>query len=80
MMAIKRMCVGCRHRESIEQLVRIVSDNRRAIVDFARNAPGRGAYVHRNQDCIQNAVSRKQLARALRVHGELDCTALQDLK
>lgn len=80
MMTIKRMCVGCRQRESTEQLVRIVSQNRRVIVDSTRSAPGRGAYVHRNQECIQNAVTRKQLARALRVHGELDCSALANLK
>jgi predicted RNA-binding protein YlxR (DUF448 family) len=76
MMTINRMCVGCRTRESTEQLVRIVSVNRRATVDETRSAPGRGAYLHRNQECISNAVARKQLARALRVIGELDCSAL----
>jgi predicted RNA-binding protein YlxR (DUF448 family) len=80
MKTIKRMCVGCRNRESTEQLVRIVSVNRRATVDETRSAPGRGAYLHRNQECIQNAVTRKQLAKALRVHGELDCSALTQLK
>lgn len=79
MMTIKRMCVGCRTRESTEQLVRIVSVNRQATVDLSRTALGRGAYLHRNQECIRNAVTRKQLARALRVTGELDCTALTDL-
>lgn len=78
-MTINRMCVGCRTRESTEQLVRIVSVNRQATVDLSRSAPGRGAYVHRDQECIQNAIIRKQLARALRVTGELDCGALNDL-
>lgn len=79
MMAIKRMCVGCRNRESTEHLVRIVSVDRQATVDLTRSAPGRGAYLHRNQECIQNAVSRKQLSRALRVTGEIDCSALTNL-
>jgi predicted RNA-binding protein YlxR (DUF448 family) len=37
-------------------------------------APGRGAYVHRDDVCIERAIARGALARALRVglaEGEL---------
>lgn len=79
MKAINRMCVGCRTRESTELLVRIVNVDGQATVDLPRTAPGRGAYLHRNQECIRKAVAGNRLARALRVRGDFDSNPLRDL-
>ena len=61
-----RMCVGCREMKEKRSLLRIVKspDN---VISFDRvgKAPGRGAYVCPNKECIMKAVKEKRLERAL---------------
>jgi predicted RNA-binding protein YlxR (DUF448 family) len=78
-MTIERTCVGCRKSDSIEQLLRVVVRENRLAVDPNRIAFGSGAYVHRNQLCISQAVTRKSVTRALRADGDLDVAALRGL-
>jgi predicted RNA-binding protein YlxR (DUF448 family) len=80
LMTIERTCVGCRKSVSTDQLVRVVVRENRIVVDPDRSAPGRGAYVHRNQACIAQAVTRKAVTRALRVSADVDVSALRDLQ
>jgi predicted RNA-binding protein YlxR (DUF448 family) len=62
-----RTCVGCRERADKGGLLRIVLGEDGAFSpDPAGRAPGRGAYVHRVPACIEVAVKRGSLARALR--------------
>jgi len=44
--------------------------------DERRRLPGRGAWLHPSRDCLDLAVRRRAFARALRVPGPLDTTAL----
>jgi uncharacterized protein len=44
--------------------------------DERRRLPGRGAWLHPSPDCLDLAVRRRAFARALRVPGPLDTTAL----
>jgi uncharacterized protein len=61
----ERTCVGCRTRSLKTDLVRMVRTTDGAIrVDAA--APGRGAYVHRSADCLEMALRRRAIDRALR--------------
>jgi predicted RNA-binding protein YlxR (DUF448 family) len=46
--------------------VRVVARDGRAVVDAAARLPGRGAWVHPDSACIENAVKRKAFGRALR--------------
>lgn len=78
-MAIERTCVGCRDRDSTDQLVRVVVQENRLAIDHNRTAPGRGAYLHRNQVCISQAVTRKAVTRALRVKADIDVDVLREL-
>ncbi|MGB6181828.1 MAG: YlxR family protein [Rhodococcus sp. (in: high G+C Gram-positive bacteria)] len=76
-----RTCVGCRQRESPSALVRtvaVVSDagDVRIVVDQRRRMPGRGAWLHPRQDCLQQAERRRALGRALRVTGPVDLSEL----
>lgn len=59
----ERTCVGCRARSSKGDLVRIVASPTGPRV---RSDGGRGAYVHRSGACIEAALARGTLARALR--------------
>lgn len=65
-----RMCVGCRDRAGIADLVRVVARGEDAapvlVVDHAKTMPGRGAWLHQDTDCVSAAVRRKAFRSALR--------------
>jgi predicted RNA-binding protein YlxR (DUF448 family) len=51
----------------------------RAVVpDPRQRRPGRGAWLHRDLDCVELAERRRAFARALRVPGPLDSTPVRD--
>lgn len=62
----QRTCVGCRTVAPRDLLLRIVAEDGAAVADVSRRMPGRGANVHRTAECIQLAIRRKSLHRALR--------------
>ena len=61
-----RMCVGCREMKEKKSLVRVVrlADGGTAI-DLTGKAPGRGAYVCPDRECLKKAIRSKALERAL---------------
>ncbi|MDR1619512.1 MAG: YlxR family protein [Clostridiales bacterium] len=60
-----RMCVGCRQMKPKKELVRVVRNNEGVIsIDLKGKAPGRGAYVCRDGECLQRAKKTKALERA----------------
>jgi predicted RNA-binding protein YlxR (DUF448 family) len=71
-----RTCIGCRERAPKGALVRLVWRDG-VMVDERQTAPGRGAYLHRSRACLDKAVKRRALARALRVPG-VDPVALSE--
>jgi uncharacterized protein len=63
----ERTCVGCRGVAGKRELLRIARSPRGdLVIDRLGTAPGRGAYVHRDARCVEEAL-RRGLARALRV-------------
>ena len=62
-----RTCVGCRARASKAELLRVARTPDGVRTDPEAVAPGRGAYVHRDPGCIEAALRRGALARALRM-------------
>ncbi|WP_435299829.1 YlxR family protein [Timonella sp. A28] len=84
-----RTCVGCRGRSDVSSLVRVVSHvqphqtssdvssaTHYVVVDERRTMPGRGAWLHKQPSCLKSAQRKNAFVRALRVHSELDLTAL----
>ncbi|MCF6387990.1 YlxR family protein [Mycobacterium sp. MBM] len=76
-----RTCVGCRKRELAVELLRVaaVSDrpgNCAVAVDTTGNVPGRGAWLHPDQHCLDAAVRRRAFVRALRITGSPDTSAV----
>lgn len=76
-----RMCVGCRERTAKSELLRIVvgadvSGHQALTPDLTNTATGRGAYLHRRIACLEQAVRRRALSRALRADGGLTSTAV----
>lgn len=63
------MCIACRITADRDQLTRFVirPDQRPAIVhDVSATLPGRGAWVHPDEKCLQRALKSNAFARAFR--------------
>ncbi|MEH3135015.1 MAG: YlxR family protein [Mycolicibacterium neoaurum] len=79
-----RTCVGCRKRALAVDLVRLstVSDMpgvNAVTVDTAGNLPGRGAWLHPDPQCLDVALRRRAIGRALRIPGSPDTTMVEEL-
>jgi uncharacterized protein len=61
-----RTCIGCRSREEKVRLIRIVLRDLGVAVDVRQREPGRGAYLHPRPECLEQALKRRSLGRALR--------------
>ena len=61
-----RQCVGCREMKPKKELVRVVRapDGGTITLDFRGKAPGRGAYVCPDPQCLKKAIRSKALERA----------------
>ncbi|HEY3715967.1 MAG TPA: YlxR family protein [Jatrophihabitantaceae bacterium] len=79
-----RTCIGCRTRAAAAELLRVVVASASSgtltgqpgrvfvVPDPRRRAPGRGAWLHRDPQCVALAQRRRAFARAFRVSGEID--------
>ena len=76
-----RTCIGCRERELAVELLRVVAvsmeNGQSAVtVDSSGCHPGRGAWLHPVDRCLTAAIRRRAFARALRITGSPDTTAV----
>ncbi|WP_335328390.1 YlxR family protein [Mycolicibacterium neoaurum] len=76
--------MGCRKRALAVDLVRLstVSDRpgvNAVTVDTAGNLPGRGAWLHPHPQCLDLALRRRAIGRALRISGSPDTTVVEEL-
>lgn len=63
-----RRCVGCMVSKEKHQLIRVAGYEGVLTVDPAGRAPGRGAYVCKdNPDCLEKAYKRRALERSLQM-------------
>lgn len=63
-----RQCLGCREMKPKKELVRVVRSKEGEIsIDFKGKAPGRGAYVCHNAECLKKALRSKAMDRSLEV-------------
>lgn len=61
-----RQCLGCREMKQKRELIRVVRSPEGEIsLDFRGKAPGRGAYLCHDADCLKKAIKAKALERAL---------------
>ncbi|WP_319432259.1 YlxR family protein [Mycobacterium sp. RTGN5] len=76
-----RTCVGCRKRELAVDLLRVVAvwngNGECAVtVDQTGNLPGRGAWLHPIERCLEAAIRRRAFGRALRITGSPDTSVV----
>ena len=59
-----RQCVGCREMKPKKEMIRVVRSPEGGIsLDFKGKAPGRGAYVCPDSNCLKRAIKSKALER-----------------
>lgn len=62
----QRQCMGCRERKGKRELIRVVRGPDGTVrLDFSGKAPGRGAYLCPNPECLKKAMKAKSLSRSL---------------
>ncbi len=62
----QRQCMGCRERKPKRELIRVVRGTDGTVsLDFGGKAPGRGAYLCPNPECLKKAMKSKALTRSL---------------
>ena len=60
-----RQCLGCREMKPKKELIRVVRSPEGDIsLDFKGKAPGRGAYICPNAQCLKKAVRARTLEKA----------------
>ena len=61
-----RMCVGCREMKPKAELLRVVKPQEGDCkIDRTGKAPGRGAYICEDAECLKKAQKTRALERAL---------------
>ena len=69
-----RQCLGCREMFPKRELIRVVRSPEGEIsLDFKGKAPGRGAYVCPQAECLRRAIKSRALERGL------DCQIPQEI-
>ena len=64
----QRQCMGCRERKNKRELIRVVRGTDGTVnLDFSGKAPGRGAYICPDPECLKKALRSKALDRSLEV-------------
>ncbi len=59
---LQRSCVGCRAKKDKQELIRIVQNkNGSIIIDKTGNLPGRGAYLCKEEACLEKTIKMKKL-------------------
>lgn len=60
-----RQCLGCREMKPKRELIRVVRSPEGEIsLDFKGKAPGRGAYVCPDAQCLKKAIKARALEKA----------------
>ncbi len=63
-----RRCIGCNESKEQKDLYRIAYYEGKLVVDRTGNAKGRGVYLCRNKECIDNAEKRRALHRGFKTN------------
>ena len=72
-----RTCIGCRQKAVKSELLRVVCVDGVLTADPEARLEGRGAYLHRDLECLNRAESRRAFARAFKLQTPAGAEALR---
>lgn len=64
-MKLQRMCAVCREIKGKDELLRVVKQKDKVLLDLGGKAAGRGAYICKSGGCIEKARKTRALERSL---------------
>lgn len=67
----ERKCVACRQSNKQCEMLRLARINNEFVFDPKNKFGGRGAYVCKNSNCIQNTIKKKLFNRAFKMNLDL---------
>ena len=74
-----RMCIACRTMQDKRNLLRVVKDKENNIsIDLSGKKNGRGAYICKNEDCLNKCMKQKAFNRAFKIN--VDENVYQSIK
>lgn len=73
-----RRCVACRRVAPKPELLRLTYHGGEIVVDEKACLPGRGAYLCRSKRCVEEALRRRLLAKALRLQSDTLLSATEE--
>lgn len=62
----QRTCIGCRNKFNQQDLIRISLWNDKLILNKTGKSNGRGVYLCKNNDCLNNAIKKKAFHRSFK--------------
>jgi predicted RNA-binding protein YlxR (DUF448 family) len=62
----ERTCIGCRTVCPAGEMARLVLEAERVVIAPGGRSAGRGAWLHRREECLRAAVRGRAFARAFR--------------
>ena len=74
----ERKCVACRQSNQQTDMLRLAKINNEFVFDPKNKIGGRGAYVCKNNSCIQNTIKKKLFNRAFKMN--LDSKIYEELE
>ena len=64
-----RRCIDCNNQKEKQELLRIIRNPQKELeIDLTGKKNGRGAYICKNEECLNLAKKTKRLERALEVN------------
>lgn len=63
-----RKCVACRQTRQQNEMLRIARINNEYIIDFDQKLDGRGAYVCKDQKCIDLTIKKRLLNKSFKTN------------
>ena len=64
-----RRCIACNNQKEKQELLRIIRNPQKELeIDLTGKKNGRGAYICKNEECLNLAKKTKRLERALEVN------------
>ena len=78
---VERKCVGCGKMKNREELIKITRENTHGsiVINPDNKTFGRSAYLCYNQSCIELALKKSKLNKALKTNATLEKATLLDL-
>lgn len=58
-----RMCVACRQMKPKSELIKVIKTENGAELDVNQKKFGRGAYICKSAECIENAKKRRAISK-----------------